>query len=121
MLGGQQMSYDIDIGDRDFNVTFNIAPLFYDHIPGEDGGRGGLHALHDKTGKQALGILTDAMERIDKTSMRDWELDAVGEPKFCARYDAKNGWGSTVNGLIFLARLTAACANNPRCKVKVRA
>ena len=45
--------------------------------------------------------------------------DDVGEPNFCAAYDASNGWGSAVGGLIFLAEILAACAEFQRKKVRV--
>lgn len=115
------MSYDIDIGCKSFNYTSNVSRLFYDHIPATGSCRGGLHALHGLTGKQAQPILSEAFERIHDTHMQLWDGHAVGEPEFCERYDPANGWGSAVGGLIFLARIMAACAQCPRCKVRVDA
>lgn len=115
------MSYDIYIGAEDFNYTSNVSALFYDHIPASDGGRGGLHELHGKTGRQAAEILGGAFDRIYTTYGKLWNGNAIGEPAFCARYDAKNGWGSTVGALIFLSRVMAACQANPRRKVSVSA
>ena len=113
------MSYDVSIGKDSFNYTYNVSQLFYDHIPEIEGDRGGLGRLDGKTGKQAFEILADAFERIHTTKLDLWERDAVGEPRFCARYDAPNGWGSAVGALIFLAQIMAACARNPRGKVRV--
>lgn len=109
------MSYDVSIGDEDFNVTYNISKLFYDHIPGGEG----LRSLDGKTGRQAVDVLTSTFEALERTRHRYWKLDAIGEPAFCRAYDAPNGWGSTVGGIVFLGQLLAACANNPRKKVRV--
>ena len=114
------MSYDITVGDVDFNVTFNLSALFYDHIPVERN-RGGLHELDGLTGSAAASVLGQVFGRIDETRNRLWKLDAVGEPEFCAKYDAPNGWGSAIGGIIFLAKLMAACRENPRSKVRVSA
>lgn len=113
------MSYDVSIGDVSLNYTSNVAALFYDHIPATEGNRGGLHELDGKTGKQAVSILAEAWERIDRTKHNLWRGEVVGEPEFCARYDAPNGWGSTVGALIFFAQITTACAANPRKLVSV--
>ena len=113
------MSYDIDIGHHSFNYTSNVAALFYDHIPATEETRGGLHQLHGKTGKQAGDILADAFDRICATRADNWSENQIGDPKFCAIYDADNAWGSTVGGLLFLARIMAACYQNPHSKVEV--
>ena len=112
------MSYDVSIGDRDFNMTWNVGKLFYDHIP-DAGNGGGLNEINGKTGRAACQIIGDAFERIDRTRHELWDSGSVGEPKFCDRYDALNGWGSAVGGLVFLAMILSACADNPRKRVRV--
>lgn len=112
------MSYDVSIGDADFNCTYNVSKLFYDHIP-QVRDRGGLSEVHGLSGKQAASILGDAFERIHGTYLTAWRNGEVGAATFRAKYDPPNGWGSTVGGLIFLARLMAACTDNPRKKVEV--
>ena len=112
------MSYDVSIGSFDGNYTGNLAPLFYDHIPAIQS-RGGLSELHGLTGRQAAVILAEAFDRIQSTRRSLWSGDAVGEAKFCARYDAPNGWGSAIGGLIFLSQILAACAVHPRHRVTV--
>ena len=112
------MSYDIDIGSQCFNYTSNVSKLFYDHIPA-DRSRGGLHELHCLTGKQALPVLASAFEAMNRTYLNVWRDGDVGATAFTSKYDAPNGWGSTVGALFFLAQVMAACAANPRCKVKV--
>lgn len=106
------MSYDIGVGDCDLNYTYNLAQLFYDHIPAEDGKhKGGLHALAGLTGKQAVEVLRPAFERLNET------ICSKGTDCFRNTYDAPNGWGSTDGALIFLARLLAGCAANPRKRI----
>ena len=120
------MSYDVSIGEFSANYTSNVAALFYDHIPEQEGSKGGLHALHGKTGKLAVAILNEAWSRIHATKLQTWRENlkgeaVVGEPEMCAKYDAPNGWGSMVGGLIYLGQITAACAANPSKKVSVSA
>jgi hypothetical protein len=107
------MSYDVYIGDRSFNYTSNVSKLFYDHIPD------GIHALHGLTGKQAVEVLDGAFNRLNRTRIDLWREHDVGEPRFCAKYDAPNGWGSALGAIVFLAEILAACAQNPRKKVRV--
>lgn len=107
------MSYDVVIGGEWFNYTYNVGRLFGDHI------EGGLQALDGLTGKQAVRVLSDAFDAIDLSVLSHWSHGDVGEPKFCKIYDAPNGWGSAVGGLVFLSRIMAACAKHPRHKVRV--
>jgi len=112
------MSYDISIGRESFNYTSNVSKLFYDHIP-DTGKGGGLHELEGVTGKQALDIIDDAFEAINRTRHRLWSAGDIGEPKMGSAYDAPNGWGSLIGALIFLAQVMGACAKNPRKIVRV--
>ncbi len=112
------MSYDIYIGSENFNYTFNVSGLFYDHIPAERS-RGGLHELEGLTGRQAAIVLADAFERINRTRHSVWSNGKAGDSKFCAKYDSDNGWGSAIGGLVFLANVMAACHANPRKRVRV--
>lgn len=109
------MSYDVGIGSESFNYTYNLAELFYDHIPASENGRGGIHELDGLTGKQATEVLANAFSQIIDT-YRDCRS---GASEFSAKYDAPNGWGSTIGALLFLASIMAACARNPRKRVVV--
>lgn len=115
------MSYDVHIGDFCGNMTWNVGQLFRDHIPSHagDAESRGINELDGLTGKQALELLSDAFENINSTRLKLWQENAIGEPKFCAKYDARNGWGGAVGGIVFLANIMAACAKNPRKKVRV--
>lgn len=112
------MSYDVSIGGENFNYTFNVSHLFYDHIP-DAGKGGGLKELDGVTGRQGATILRDAFEAISRTRHDLWVKDAIGEPAFDAKYSAKNGWGSALGGVCFLAEILGACAANPRRRIHV--
>jgi hypothetical protein len=107
------MSYDVSIGGECFNYTSNVAPLFYDHMPD------GIKSLDGMTGREASLRIASAFEGMDRTRHELWENGAIGEPKFCAKYDEKNGWGSLVGGLMFLALIQGACIRHPRSEVRV--
>lgn len=112
------MSYDIYIGNESFNYTFNISKLFYDHMPKDEvSDRGGLHTLSGLSGKAAGDKIAACLSRIDRTRHEMWRHDAIGEPDFCKKYDAPNGWGSAIGGVIFLSLIMAACYQNPRKKL----
>lgn len=114
------MSYDVSIGDKDFNYTFNVSQFFRDHIHVE-GNVSGLRGIDGLTGEAALTVLAEAFEEINRTRLRLWDRNVVGEPAFCRTYDAPNGWGSVIGAIVFLARIMAACAANPREIVRVGA
>ena len=111
------MSADVWIGDEGHNYTHNTSRLWHDHL--QDGDLTGLSVLDGKTGAEAFRLMKDAFDKIHRTCINDWKLEDVGEPVFCRKYDSSNGWGSTVGGLIFLAKIMASCASHPRKKVRV--
>lgn len=108
------MSYDVSIGDCWFNYTWNLSRMFYEHIPASDGSEGGINALDGLTGRDALQLIAGAFDMLNNTYCLAGSTSA-----FRRKYDAENGWGSTDGALIFLARIMAACAANPRKKVSV--
>jgi hypothetical protein len=108
------MSYDIDIGSESFNYTWNLGRFFRAHIEGD-----GLNGLDGLTGKQAHAALRTAFYSIDREYIDFCSPERSGARRMCAKYDPPNGWGSTFGATLFLARLMAACAANPRCKVRV--
>ena len=117
------MSYDICVGREWVNYTRNGNALFYDHMPAVEGesDRGGLWTLDGQTGAQASKLIANAFDRIADTRLKLWQENDVGETRFRALYDSPNGWGSTIGGLLFLARIQALCIRNPRAKVSVSA
>lgn len=126
------MSYDISVGEYDFNYTSNMGPLFRDHI--EDNGCVGLRALDGKTGAECAYILGKAFKALQR-SMRGLHDDETqptwkdekeqrkvarsGDKAMRAKYDAENGWGSTLSAVIFLGEVMAACVESPEEIVSV--
>jgi hypothetical protein len=104
------VSYDVSIGAESFNYTSNVSGLWYDHIP-DSGKGGGLRELDGLTGRQAALVLSEAFDAIHNSH--------IHSPNLADRYNATNGWGSTVGALIFTAQIMAACHANPRKKVGV--
>ena len=98
------MSYDITIGPDYFNYTWNLGPFFRDMIGGD-----GLRELNGLTGKQAFELLRKSFDQIERGLTR--------ERPFSIKYDAPNGWGSTMGATVFLAKLMASCAAHPRHRV----
>lgn len=113
------MSYDVCIGEFNSNQTYNLSKLFYAYIFDEKGNSIGIKGLHDKTGAEAFLLLQKAFDLIDNAMYDGHSECEVGLPKFCAKYDPPNGWGSTIGGLVFMSRFMAACAANPELKVSV--
>jgi hypothetical protein len=112
------MGYDISIGNWSGNHTSNsLGDLVWTHLCVEKG----MRALDGKTGKQASQILQQFWCRVRLEKQKFWRDGVVGAPEMCAKYDSPNGWGSLVGALIFMGELTAACAENPRHKIKVSA
>ena len=109
------MSYDITIGDFAENYTSNCSKLWYDHMPD------GLRGIDGMTGKQAGDYIAAGLNAIHGTKLDLWRENDVGEPAFCAKYDAPNGWGSTIGALIYMTRVMAACYQNPKKRVRVSA
>lgn len=102
------MSYDVRIGDEDFNYTYNLADLFHDVIPSRENSHvSGPQALHGKTGEAAAVILRDAIKRIDAIRVQ------MGDAEMCRTYNAPNGWGTVLGGTLFLTRIMMACQENP--------
>jgi hypothetical protein len=101
------MSYDVSVGSFDANYTSNLANMFHEHIRDEHGNTG-FQCLHDRTGKEAAAILSSA-------------LDSIHRGCHYEKYDAPNGWGSAAGGILFIARIMAACVKHPDDKVYVSA
>lgn len=90
------MSYDIDIGPRDFNYTYNLAKFFtrYSVNPYSD--------LEGLTGSQSASRISAALESIVQEST-----------EVLNQYDPPNGWGSWPSALKFLMEVRDACIENP--------
>lgn len=100
------MSYDVDIGDAEFNYTWNMGPMFRAGMPD------GIAGLNGLTGRQAFKRLDAALTKLSKERYAD-------EFGFRAKHNAPNGWGDVDSAFQFLRELRAACDRYPRHRVKV--
>jgi hypothetical protein len=90
------MSYDIEIAEEEFNVTFNVAPMFYAAIPDT-----GIRTIYGLTGEAAGPIIRDMMRYFRE---HQDELRAM-EPE--------NKWGTFIGTYKFLGKLELASMMNP--------
>lgn len=117
------MSYDVWIegpaiipgSDVSHNYTSNVSRLFYDHLPG------GLPGLDGLTTEHALERLRAFWLRLNATHLELWKGGAFGEPKLETKYNSRNGWGSLVGAMIFLAKIQCDCERYPKHTVRVSA
>lgn len=110
------MSYDITIGDEEFNYTYNLARFFHAVIEHEnkDGNiYTGLNALHGLTGRQAISVLEEALRVCVAESY------SRGRDSFLKLYDADNGWGDTYGATLLLGLMIAACSRNKKAIIEV--
>ena len=90
------MSYDLDIGDEDFNITYNISYIF--HSQGKN-----LRDLNGMKSGEALDWLRDVRKNIED----NWGYYERREWEYC------KGWGSVEGTYDFVQRLIRACLRNP--------
>lgn len=107
------MSYDVIVGQKSYNFTYNLGPFFREFIPCEATGEVGIFYLAGKRGKEVASLLNEALERITT------ELHKQGQAPFLRKYNAANGWGDTLGAIMFLALIASAAGAKPRCIVKV--
>ena len=90
------MSYDMSIGEEDFNFTYNVAKMWYAAIPDK-----GIRAFYGMTGKEAVKV---------QQYIFNYMVDNKEE---LMQYEPSNGWGSYDGALKFVAKLIVASLNNP--------
>lgn len=117
------MSYDVWIKDKngqvvfDSNMTSNVSAMWHDHF----GIEGGLLGLDGMTWKQAKPHFKEFWNSLNRERRCLYVEGVRGEPKFCEKYDAKNGWGSAVGAMTFIAEIQSAWAMNPKATLHVSA
>lgn len=104
------MSYDVDLGDWNQNITFNLSPFFRRFLPVVDGD--GLNGLHGLKGKKAQPIVARALARAISQKIEDPEA-------FHKEWSSPNGWGTADHALLFLAELNHACAIYKHDKIAI--
>ncbi len=90
------MSYDIKIADEEFNVTWNVAPMFYAAIP-----ETGIRTIYGMSGADALPTL-----QFIRTYFED------NKEKLKAM-EPSNGWGTFDNTYKCLCKMVRISMNHP--------
>lgn len=112
------MSYEIGIGDDDFNYTYNLGEFFHDfikHFDNDFNELTGWQGLDGMVGRDAAPILLDALSNISSVKRQNQPLYlSLGK-----KYDPDNYWGDVMSASILMARVMAACYRNPDAKLSV--
>lgn len=97
------MSYDVDVGPANFNMTSNLRAMFVDFgaYPKDFNG---------KTGQEVAQQIHDALKRIVDAPLATLE-----------GYNAPNGWGKWEHGLKFLMEIRDAGDAYPEAIVEATA
>jgi len=107
------MSYDISIGNEEFNHTYNTSLLFHEMLPGDIEREAGIKGLDGMTGAEAAAYIEAGLERLsDMLGNRD--EDSIRE-----EYDSPNKWGTLFTSTLMLSRLMAACLRHPFQKIEI--
>jgi len=90
------MSYDMSIGDEDFNYTYNVSGMWYDCYPEK-----GIREHYGMAGKESIPVLRKLREHMEDNADRLRVMDP------------ENGWGSFDGALKFVCDLIIAAKDNP--------
>lgn len=114
------MSYDIGIADEDFNYTGNLARFFHDFIErphGEPENRTGWQTLDGCKGNEVALVLKQALNKISTYRFTEDHMSLInGTPlhfRLGKKYDPDNYWGDVMSASVLMARVMAACYENP--------
>lgn len=98
------MSYDLKLGEEEFNITYNASYLFDGYgISGNGKSNDGIRTIYGNTGKEAEVILR---------SMVDGILDNYTHYR-SLEWENFEGFGSIEKTLIFLMTCIVACKKEP--------
>jgi len=90
------MSYDIRIAEETFNITYNVAPMFYKY------NKEGVRCIYGKTGAQAATLLLD---------MYSYFIESKEELE---KMNPENGWGSWKNTTNCIHKMMMTSLDNPK-------
>ena len=96
------MSYDVTVGDREFNYTWNLA-LFFRTFQ--------VHPYGDMRGRPASKVaetVTSGLEAIEKM-----DFDTLRE-----KYDPPSKWGTVPGAIEWLKSIREACLEQPDVTVE---
>ena len=90
------MSYDMSLGEEEFNYTYNVAKMWYDCFPVY-----GIREIYGLSGEEAVAALRELREHMEDNRTRMIAM----EPS--------NGWGSYSGALGFVNKLILASLEAP--------
>jgi hypothetical protein len=90
------MSYDMSIGDRSFNYTYNVSGMWYDCYPDE-----GIRKHYGLSGFDALPVLRKLRDHMEENKERLVEMNP------------SNGWGDFDGAYKFVCDLILASVDRP--------
>ena len=90
------MSYDMSIGDSDFNYTYNVSKMWYACYPNK-----GIREHYGHTGRQALPTLRKLRNYMEENQ------------ETLIEFEPENGWGSYRGALQFVNELIEASLDYP--------
>ncbi len=90
------MSYDMSLGEENFNYTYNVSKMWYAAIP-----ETGIRTHYGMTGREAVEPLKKIFT---------YMLDNMNELK---KFEPENGWGSYQGALQFVLDLILASLQSP--------
>jgi len=91
------MSLDLRIGNKGFNYTYNLAPVWYHFYPKAEG----MVDIEGKTGAEAVGKLINIIEWIEN----DYE--------YLLQFKPDNYWGDLDGFYLWLCELRLECFKQP--------
>jgi len=113
------MSYDIMIGKRQWNYTFNLRRFFENYIyiscyvDGIDMEIAGLDAINNETGKVAAHTLERALIAITQ------DVGTNGSKWMAEQWNPENNWGCWEGAFAMLVNIYMSCLRNPNDKITV--
>ena len=90
------MSYDMSIGDEEFNYTYNVSEMWYDCYDND-----GIRKHYNLKGEDAIPILKTLQSHMIHSKER------------LEKMNPRNGWGSYEGALNFVNDLIEASKRNP--------
>ncbi len=95
------MSYDMSLGQDDFNYTWNGNEMWYAAVRELYNSEKGIRYFYGMTGKEAA---------IVQTKILAWILD---HKELCETFQSGNGWGTVHDGLLFITALIKSSIKQP--------
>jgi hypothetical protein len=90
------MSYDLTLGDLEFNYTYNVSRMFYDYYVMD-----GIRTIRGKTGEEAHPLLTGLLKHMQ------------AHPERMRGMEPSNGWGSYEGAMNWVSSMIDACLQYP--------